>query len=210
MEKTSISSDQLAVPAVDAARLLRMSRGQIWKLHTSMRPDLEAAAERAILMVRGDRVMLDADLAELYGVTTKALNQAVRRNERRFPPDFMFRLTKAEKKKVVTNCDHLRRIRFSPVLPHAFTEHGAIMAANILNSERAVEASVYVVRAFVRLRQLLATNAELARRLDALEAKIGRHDEQLLAVIQAIRELMEPPPESPRKWIGYAAEADAD
>ena len=111
---------------------------------------------------------------------------------------------------MVTNSDHLRRIRFSPVLPHAFTEHGAIMAANILNSERAVEASVYVVRAFVRLRQLLATNAELARRLDALEAKIGRHDEQLLAVIQAIRELMEPPPESPRKWIGYAAEADAD
>jgi hypothetical protein len=103
---------------------------------------------RRILLLRGHRVMLDADLAELYGVPTKALNQAVRRNKDRFPPDFMFRLTKQEKTEVVTNCDHLQKLKFSPVLPYAFTEHGAVMLANILNAPRAIKVSVYVVRAF--------------------------------------------------------------
>ena len=163
--------------------------------------------ERGILLIRGHKVMLDADMAELYGVTTKALNQAVKRNKRRFPADFMFRLTLDEKQKVVTECDHLRRLRFSPVLPYAFTEHGAIMAANILNSERAAEASVYVVRAFVRLRQVLAGNMELARRLEQLEARVGGHDDQIMTVIQAIREPMEPPPDPPRKRIGFVTEA---
>ena len=103
--------------------------------------------ERAILLIRGEKVMLDIDLAELYGVETKALNQAVKRNLDRFPPDFMFQLTTAEKKEVVTNCDHLIKLRFSPNLPYAFTEHGALMLANVLNSERAAQTSVQVVRA---------------------------------------------------------------
>ena len=90
--------------------------------------------ERSILLIRGHRVMLDADLAKLYGVPTKVFNQSVKRNQGRFPPLFMFQLTAQEKQEVVTNCDHLARIRFSPVLPYAFTEHGALMAANILNS----------------------------------------------------------------------------
>src|SRR5215471_5575142 len=91
--------------------------------------------EHSILLIRGLKIMLDKDLAELYGVTTKAFNQAIKRNKVRFPPDFMFRLTKEEKQEVVTNCDHLKSLRFSPVLPLAFTEHGAIMAAAVLNSE---------------------------------------------------------------------------
>ena len=95
--------------------------------------------QQRILLIRGEKVIIDADLAEAYGVTTKALNQAIRRNAARFPPDFMFRLTKEEKQEVVTNCDHLQKLKFSPVNPHAFTEHGAIMAASVLNSQKAVE-----------------------------------------------------------------------
>ncbi len=142
--------------------------------------------ERAIFVIRGQKVMLDADLAELYGVLTKVLNQAVKRNKERFPVDFMFQLTKEEKDEVVTNCDHLKRLKFSPTLPHAFTEHGAIMLATILNSPIAVQASIQVVRAFVRLRQMLASNAVLARKLDTLERK---YDAQFKVVFDAIRQL---------------------
>ncbi len=127
--------------------------------------------ETRILLLRDQRVMLDADLAAIYGVSTRVLNQAVKRNRDRFPEDFMFRLTEAEKVKVITVCDHLRRLRFSPSLPHAFTEHGAIMLASVLNTPTAVQASVHVVRAFVRLREVLATHKGLARRLEELEKK---------------------------------------
>ena len=109
--------------------------------------------ESRILLVRRQKVYVDADLASLYGVPTKALNQAIKRNLSRFPADFLFRLSRREKEEVVTNCDHLARLRFSPGLPYCFTEHGTIMAANVLNSPRAEEMSVEVVRAFVRLRE---------------------------------------------------------
>src|SRR3989304_4000635 len=155
--------------------------------------------ERAIFVIRRQKVMLDADLAELYGVLTKVLNQAVKRNIERFPLDFMFQLTKDEKDEVVTNCDHLKRLKFSPTLPHAFTEHGAIMLATILNSPIAVQASIQVVRAFVRLRQMLASNADLARKLDTLERK---YDAQFKVVFDAIRQLMTPP-EPKRQQIGF-------
>jgi len=155
--------------------------------------------ERAIFVIRRQKVMLDADLAELYGVLTKVLNQAVKRNKERFPVDFMFQLTKEEKDEVVTNCDHLKRLKFSPTLPHAFTEHGAIMLATILNSPIAVQASIQVVRAFVRLRQMLASNADLARKLDTLERK---YDAQFKVVFDAIRQLMTPP-EPKRQQIGF-------
>jgi len=160
--------------------------------------------ERAILLIRGQRVMLDADLAELYGVLTKALNQAVKRNPDRFPPDFMFRLTRREKREVVTNCDHLRRLKFSPALPSAFTEHGALMLANVLNSRRAVEVSVFIVRAFLKLRAMLASNRELARRLDEMERK---YDTQFKVVFEAIRGLMKPD-QKPRRRIGFRAGND--
>lgn len=165
--------------------------------------------EGLILLVRGRRVILDADLAVLYGVTTKALNQAVKRNRKRFPQDFMLRLTKKEKNEVVTNCDHLARLKFSPVLPHAFTEHGAIMLANVLNSDRAVQASVSVVRAFVRLREMLASNRELAGKLVELERRIGTHDEQIQAIFEAIRQLLTPPSKAHRQ-IGFRVKENRD
>jgi hypothetical protein len=157
-----------------------------------------------ILMVRGQRVLIDTDLAMLYGTSTKALNQAVKRNARRFPPDFMFRLTLEERSEVVTNCDHLRQLKFSPSLPHVFTEHGTLMAASVLNTARAIEASVYVVRTFVRLREMLAAHKELAQRLAVLERKMTSHDGAIRSLVTAIRQLMTPP--APKaKRIGFRA-----
>jgi hypothetical protein len=142
---------------------------------------------------------LDADLAKLYGVTTKRLNQQVKRNRARFPEDFMFQLTTEEKAEVVANCDHLSRLKFSPAFPYAFTEHGAIMAASVLNTPRAIEASISVVRAFVKLREMLATHKDLERKLTALEKK---YDEQFKVVFEVIRQLMASP-ETPQKKIGF-------
>jgi len=166
-----------------------------------------ATVDPRILRVRGIQVLVDADLAEIYGVSTKALNQAVKRNAERFPEDFRFQLTAAEREEVVTNCDHLTRLRFSPVLPWAFTEHGSIMAASVLNSQRAVEMSVFVVRAFVRLRDLARTHAELARHLAALERRVTVHDADLQGVFAALRRLIEPP-SRPRRQIGFARKSE--
>lgn len=159
---------------------------------------------RSILLIRGHKVMLDADLAELYGVTTKRLNEQVKRNLERFPADFMFQLTEAEKAEVVANCDHLARLKFSSVLPTAFTEHGAIMAAAVLNSPRAVEVSVFVVRAFVKLRELSVIHKEIGRKLDQLERKVTGHDQAIASLITAIRELMTPPDPKKKRSIGFA------
>jgi len=151
--------------------------------------------------------MLDADLAAVYGVATKVLNQAVRRNIKRFPPDFRFQLTEAERKEVVTNCDHLRSLRFSSALPWAFTEHGAIMAATILKARRAVEMSVFVVRAFIRLRELVRDHAELALKLEALEQRVTGHDADLEDMFAALRRLTQPP-RRPRRQIGFGRKAE--
>ena len=158
--------------------------------------------EQRILLVRGRKVIIDADLAQFYGVTTKRLNEQVKRNKNRFPEDFIFQLTAEEKAEVVANCDHLARLKFSPSLPNAFTEHGAIMAAGVLNSERAVELSVFVVRAFVRLRKVLASNKELAVKLAELERRLESHDESIQTLVEAIRQLMAPPDNDKRR-IGF-------
>ena len=163
--------------------------------------------EQAILVIRGQRVMLDSDLAKLYGVSTKALNQAVKRNADRFPKDFMFRLTQQEKSEVVTNCDHLSKLKFSPTMPFAFTEHGAIMVANVLTSERAVEVSIYVVRAFVKLREMLGTHKSLAQKLAELERQVESHDSHIRSLFEAIRQLMEPPTQKSRR-IGFNPEEE--
>lgn len=162
--------------------------------------------ERAILWIRGQRVMLDTDLAWLYGVPTKALNQAVRRNRERFPKDFMFRLTRREKERVVTSCDHLARLKFSSTLPFAFTEHGAIMLASLLSSPTAVNVSLEVVRAFVRLREMLSSQVELARRLEELEKRYDQHDQRFTQVFTVLRELLAGPPVEERKRIGFGGE----
>jgi phage regulator Rha-like protein len=155
--------------------------------------------ERAILLIRGEKVMLDSDLAEIYGVETKRVNEQVRRNLNRFPPDFMFQLDQKEWDSLRSQFATLKRGQHRKYLPYAFTEHGALMLANVLNSERAAQTSVQVVRAFVRLRQLLASNAELARKLASLEKK---YDAQFKVVFEAIRKLMTPEPPK-RREIGF-------
>jgi len=162
---------------------------------------VEEVASR-ILLIRGEKVMIDADLAELYGVATKALNQAVKRNSERFPDEFMFQLSQTEKDEVVTNCDHLAKLKFSKTLPYAFTEHGALMVATVLNTQRAVEVSLYVVRAFVKLRELLASNKDLAAKLNELEHKLESHDQAIAGLINSIRELMRTP-ETKQRPIGF-------
>lgn len=175
--------------------------------------------EGRIQLIRGLRVMIDADLAQLYGVPTKALNQAVKRNAGRFPTDFMFQLDAAEKAEVVTNCDHLQKLKFSKALPFAFTEYGAVALANVLASAQAVEMGIYVVRAFVQLRQASAVHADLAKRLTELELTTERlelsHDtfsrntrNQLRQVFDALRELAEKvtptePPQTPKRPMGF-------
>jgi hypothetical protein len=146
--------------------------------------------------------MLDADLAELYGVRTKALNQAVKRNPLRFPSEFAFRLTRRERDEVVTNCDHLRGLRFSRTMPLAFTEHGSLMAANVLNSPKAVGASIFVIRAFTSLRETLASQRGLIKKLAELEDRLSGHDEQIQALLEAIRGIVASEPESTRR-IGF-------
>lgn len=157
---------------------------------------------RRILLLRGRRVMLDADLADLYGVTTKRLNEQVRRNCGRFPPDFLFRLTKKEKAEVVANCDHLAQLKFSHALPNAFTEHGAVMAASVLNTDRAVEMSVFVVRAFVQMRRFLVGQKNILKRLEAVERQVGEHDHAIRILLQTFRELMTQPA-PPRGRMGF-------
>lgn len=180
--------------------------------------------EGRIQVIRGLRVIIDADLAQLYGVPTKVLNQAVKRNGGRFPTDFMFQLDAAEKAEVVTNCDHLQKLKFSKSLPFAFTEYGAVALANVLASSQAVEMGIYVVRAFVQLRQASAVHADLAKRLMELELTTERlelsHDtfsrntrNQLRQVFEALRGLAEKvtptePPPSPKRPIGFVTQED--
>jgi hypothetical protein len=164
---------------------------------------------RTILHLRGQRVLLDAELAALYGVTTKRFNEQVRRNSERFPPDFMFQLTAEEIGSLRSQFATLNtgRGRHRKYLPYAFTEHGAIMAAAILNSPRAIEMSVYVVRAFVQPRTLLSSNRELLHRFAQLEARLDKHDEAIAAILSAIRQLITPPAPK-RRCIGFTADIE--
>ena len=160
--------------------------------------------EGAILEIRGERVMLDADLAAIYGVTTRRLKEQVRRNRERFPEGFIFELTPAERNEVVAKCDHLLRLKFSPSMPYAFTEHGAVMLAAVLKSRRAVEVSVFVVKAFIRMRRMLADQRQFALRLAEIESKLAAHDQSFKVVFDAIRQLMKKPESyPPPRKIGF-------
>ena len=157
---------------------------------------------RKIIFLHNEKILLDRDLAELYGVSTKALNQAVTRNRRRFPPDFMFRVTKAEKDELVTNCDRFRSLKHSSAMPRAFTEQGVAMLSSVLNSDRAIEVNIAIMRAFVQLRKITSSQKQLARKLQEIEARLEDHDESIGAIFEAIQQLMTPP-EEPRKRIGF-------
>ena len=159
--------------------------------------------ESRILVLRGQKVMLDSELAELYGVQIKRLNEQVKRNAKRFPRDFMFQLTGIEQRNLrsqiaTSSLEHGGRRH----LPFAFTEHGAIMVATVLNSKRAIEMSVFVVRAFVRLREMLNTNQKVASKLTELESRLKGHDEDISNIIDAIRDLTAPQPRK-RRRIGF-------
>lgn len=162
-----------------------------------------------ILVLRNQKIILDADLAELYGVSVKQLNQQIKRNKRRFPADFVFTLTKAEheslRSQIVTSKSGRGGRRY---LPNAFTEHGAIMAASVLNSKRAIEMSIFVVRAFVRMRESLLLNQRVVSKLSELEARMDAHDAELQELVEAIRELMEPLPANHRR-IGFEVPASS-
>ncbi len=175
-------------------------------------PRVGRSIESMIRLIRGRRVILDADLARIYGVPTKRLNEQVKRNRARFPADFLFRLSVSEKREVVANCDHLARLRFAAARSYAFTEHGAVMAANVLNSRQAVRMSVYVVRAFLRLREMVVGTRELARRLEQLEQELkGRldiHETAIVEILQRVLQVIAEPPaapdlETPRRQIGF-------
>jgi hypothetical protein len=158
--------------------------------------------EKCILIIRDQKVILDYDMARLYGVATKVLNQALKRNRERFPGDFFFQLTQDEKDELVTNCDRFKKLKHSSVLPSAFTEHGAIMAATVLSSPRAILASIYVVRAFVHLRTMVTAHQEIMKRLDKLESGIEIHDSAIRSLFEAMKRLMAEPKKGNRK-IGF-------
>jgi hypothetical protein len=178
-------------------------------------PNAEGPLEPLILAVRGQRVILDADLARLYGVTTKALNQAVKRNIERFPQDFAFQLSIAEaasiktldlieeksnRSQIVTGSKRHRNPRQPP---RAFTEHGALMAANVLRSERAVQMSIFVIRAFVRLREQVAANAAILKRLAEIDQTLLQHDAALRDVYRKLQPLLAPPAGPSKRRIGF-------
>ena len=157
-----------------------------------------------ILHIRGTRVILDSDLARIYGVQTKRLNEQVKRNKDRFPQDFMFRLTDDEVSEVVANCDHLKKLKFSNYNPFAFTEHEALMLSAVLNTQAAVETSIYIVRAFVKIRTLLATHSKLEKKITEMENK---YDKQFAIVFEALKLLIRQDNE-PRKRIGFRTDHD--
>jgi len=160
----------------------------------------------ADFLIRGKKVMLDRDLAGLYGVATGRLNEQVKRNRKRFPVDFMFRLTLEEAKAVPSLRSQnaiLKRGQHLKYAPYVFTEQGVAMLSSVLRSGRAIQVNIVIMRAFVRLREILATHQDLARKLDALEKKYEKHDRQIKAIFDAIRKLIEAPATSPRRRIGF-------
>jgi len=178
--------------------------------------------ENKIYLIRGHKVMLSRDLAHLYGVPTKRLNEQVKRSIKRFPDDFMFQLTKEEVLMFQIEASGLRsqiatldgegrkdlggRGRYSKYLPYAFTEQGVAMLSSVLNSERAIQVNIAIMRTFVKLKAILSTHKELAHKLNELERKIEKHDVDIQSIFEAIRQLMAPPPEKPRRMIGFKQE----
>jgi phage regulator Rha-like protein len=159
--------------------------------------------ENKIFLIRCHKVMIDRDLAELYDVETKYLNRQVKRNRERFPEEFMFQLTVSEKDELVTNWHRFATLKHSSALPYVFTEHGVSMLASVLNSDRAVKISISIIKTFVKLREIISTHKELAHKLSELEYRIEKHDGEIKAIFNAIRQLMVPPHEEKKPRIGF-------
>lgn len=164
----------------------------------------QAVIENKILLLRGKKVMLDEDLANLYGVETKQLKRQVKRNLARFPEDFMFTLTQKEYQEFLRcQIGTLKKGGYSKYLPYAFTEQGVAMLSSVLRSERAVQVNIAIMRVFVQLKEMIATHKELAHKIGELERKMEKKDEEIQAIFQVIRELMAPPLEKTKKIIGF-------
>jgi len=159
--------------------------------------------EQRIFLLRGQRVMFDRDLVELYRVETKYLNRQVRRNRERFPREFMFQLTNNERNELVTIWHRFASLKHSSILPYAFTEHGVAMLSSVLHGKRAIHINILIIKAFVKLRKILANHKELSLRLKELEMRIEKHDDAIGAIFEAIRQLMAPPLEKPKRPIGF-------
>jgi phage regulator Rha-like protein len=164
----------------------------------------QEVVEKRIFLIRGQKVIIDKDIAELYGVETKHLNRQVRRNLQRFPKEFMFRLNKKERDELVTICHRLSSLKHSSAMPLAFTEHGVAMLATILNSKRAVKMSIIIVKTFVKLRETISKHREIVLQLKFLQEKVDRHDKEIIAIFEVIQQLIEPPvEEKPKRRIGF-------
>ncbi len=161
-----------------------------------------------IILIREQQVMISNDLAELYGVTTKRLNEQVKRNIKRFPQHFKFQLNEQEKDEVVANCDHLKNIKYSPYLPYVFTEYGTVMLANILHSDRAIQASIRIVEIYIKIREHILSNKDLLQKMEQLEKRMGDQDEKLILVFQYLKSFIDTK-DKPRKRIGFKREEDS-
>ena len=167
---------------------------------------IEVITEK-IFEIRGQKVMIDTDLAKLYGVATKVLNQAVKRNRARFPEDFMFRLTKEERNELVTICDQLTNLKHSSAMPYVFTESGVAMLSSVLNSEKAVQINLQIIRAFVRLRRMLAEHDALRLAIEGLERRVSRNERDIQLAIKVLQQVFFPPkekiPEKKKQKMGF-------
>lgn len=162
-----------------------------------------------ILLIRNQKVMIDADIAELFGVTTTRLNEQVKRNQTRFPDNFMFELTKEEKQDVIANCDHLEKLKFSPVLPKVFTKHGIMMVDNVLTSERAIQVSIRIIEVFIKMREILADNLSIKLEIEEIKKKLSNHSKNIELVFNYLDELIEKKDkDKPRRQIGFKADRD--
>ena len=160
-----------------------------------------------ILFIRNKKIMIDRDLAELYGVSTKHLNQQVKRNTTRFPSEFMFKLTKKEKDWVVTICDHLKALRFSSALPYAFTEYGAVMLASVLNSDQAIQVNIQIVKVFTKMKEMLLTNKDILLKLEKMEKDVKENKEDIAMIFEALKQLLNPQ-QPKRRMIGFNRKED--
>ena len=184
-----------------------MSRKSRHQIHSEFISHLDV--ESMIFLIRHQRVMIDRDLAQLYGVETKYLNRQVRRNRDRFPEEFMFQLSRKERNELVTNWHRLESLKHSSFFPYAFTENGVAMLASVLNSERAVKISIHIIKTFVKLRRWVATQKELVIKLRELEAKVEQHDQEITGIVHALQELIDPQhPSKSKPRIGFHSDPE--
>ncbi|GBR77515.1 putative ORF6N domain protein [Candidatus Termititenax dinenymphae] len=170
--------------------------------------------ENKIFLIRGKKVMLDRDLAGLYGVETRILNQAVKRNSERFPEDFMFQLSNLEKNEVITNCDNLKNLKYNPINPYAFTEQGIAMLSGVLNSPLAIQVNIQIMRTFTKLREIIFTHKDLQLKIEQIirqqekqHGKLSEHDKQISVIFDAIKQLLTVP-EKPKNKIGFVPDSE--